>query len=102
MEFKEIQGYILKNARRYSKKHGLKIDEGFAVMKLYEEVGEFAQAYLIYKNKCRPSKCLLPQEAKKALSHELADIINMVMIIADILKVDLEKALNEKQIKKVK
>lgn len=102
MEFREIQKYVIKNAKRYSKKHGVKIDENFAVMKLFEEVGEFAQAYLIHKNKCRPEKCLPSKEAKRAVSYELADIINMVMIIADIMKVDLEKALNEKQIKKVK
>ena len=39
MEFKEIQEKVVKNALIYGEKYGIKIDDDFALIKLYEEVG---------------------------------------------------------------
>lgn len=49
MDFKELQQKVVKNALEYGERHNLKIDEDFALIKLFEEVGEFAQAVLIHK-----------------------------------------------------
>jgi len=51
MDFKEIQQKIIQNTKNYSKEYNVKIDEDFALLKLYEEVGELAQAVLIHRKK---------------------------------------------------
>lgn len=100
MEFKEIQQKIIKTADDYSKEYNVKIDEDFALLKLYEEVGEFAQAVLIHKKKSRPEKHLPEQESKKELAKELADIIGLVVVNAHLLNIDLEEAIYKKWITK--
>ena len=98
MEFKEIQKEILETAKRYEKKYNLDLDENASIIKLFEEVGEFAEAALIHRKKSRPEKHLPPEESKKKVSEELADIIGMVMINADHLGIDLEEAIKNKWI----
>jgi len=101
MEFKEIQKKIIEKAKRYEKKHKLKLDENTAIIKLYEEAGEFAEALLIHRKKSRPEKHLPLKESKKKVSEELADIIGMVIINANNLGIDLEKAIKNKWLKKL-
>lgn len=100
MEFKEIQQKIVENAIRYGKKYNIEIDEGFALIKLYEEVGEFSQALLIHKKKSRPEKYVTESISKRELAEELADIIGMVVVNAHLLDIDLEEAIDKKWIKK--
>ena len=99
MEFKELQKKILENAKRYEREHNLIIDEDFALLKLYEEAGEFAQAVLIHKKKSRPEKHLPAKESKKKVAEELADIVGMAVVNADRLNIDLEDALKKKWIR---
>jgi NTP pyrophosphatase (non-canonical NTP hydrolase) len=96
MEFKELQARVLRRAEKYSQHYGVTIDQDFAVLKLCEEAGEFAQALLIARNKCRPDKVRAEAEARAALAHELADIIGMAIINAHLLGIDLEEAMNGK------
>ena len=96
MEFKELQNKVVQNAFRYGKEYDIEIDEDFALLKLYEEVGEFAQAVLVYRKKSRPEKYISKENAKENLSKELADVLGMVMVNAHSLDIDLEKALKEK------
>lgn len=42
---------IMAVAQKYGQKYHVKIDEDFALLKLYEEVGELAQAILIHHKK---------------------------------------------------
>ena len=42
MTFEEMQSGILRVAETYSKRFNVKIDHDFAVLKLFEEVGEYA------------------------------------------------------------
>ena len=58
MEFRKIQEEVVENALKYGEKYNVAIDEDFALIKLYEEVGEFAQAVLIHRKKSRPEKYL--------------------------------------------
>ncbi len=102
MNFKELQGKVVGNARDYGRKFGIPIDEDFALLKLYEEVGEFAQAILIHRRKSRPEKHVDEQTSKNALAMELADIVGMVMVNADILGIDLEEAITRKWITRKK
>jgi NTP pyrophosphatase (non-canonical NTP hydrolase) len=100
MEFKEIQKKVVDNAINYGKKYGIEIDEDFALLKLYEEVGEFAQAVLIHRKKSRPEKFVSEEKSKEELAKELADVIGLVMVNAHLLDVDLEEAINKKWIKR--
>jgi NTP pyrophosphatase (non-canonical NTP hydrolase) len=64
MEFQELQSKIIENALKYGEKYHIKIDEDFALLKLFEEVGEFTQAVLIHRKKSRPEK-FVPEEISK-------------------------------------
>jgi NTP pyrophosphatase (non-canonical NTP hydrolase) len=100
MEFQELQDRVLEHARAFSAKYGVVIDEDFALLKLCEEVGELAQAALIARGRARPEKCKPEAEAKAALAYELADIVGMAIVTADLLGIDLERAMAMKWLQK--
>ena len=98
MEFKKVEEGIVKNAMEYGEKYNVKIDEDFALLKLYEEVGELSQAVLIHRKKSRPEKYLNTDASLKEVADELADVLGMVVVNAHLLGVDLEEAVNRKWI----
>ena len=100
MEFKELQRAVVKNAMDYGKRFNVKIDEDFALLKLYEEVGELAQAVLIHRKKSRPEKHVPKPISKKHLAEELADVVGMAIVNAHLFGIDLEEAIGKKWIKK--
>jgi len=102
MELKELQEKIIKNAERYCKEFDIKLDEDFALFKLYEEVGELAQDVLIHRKKCRPEKYLSEKESKEELAKEIADVLGMIIVVAHIFNIDIEEAINKKWIIKIK
>lgn len=96
MDFRELSERVIDNARHYGEKFEIEMDDNFAMTKLLEEVGEFAQAKLIHDRKCRPTKYVNEAESRQMLAEELADIVGMAMVNADILGVDIEEALLKK------
>lgn len=102
MEFQEIEKKVLANAKNYGEHFKVKIDLDFSLLKLSEEVGEFAQAVLIHLKKSRPEKFLPESHSKKLVAEELADIIGMAMVNADLLGINLEQAIVDKWIDKNK
>lgn len=98
MDFKELQDEVVQNSIRYGKKYNVEIDEDFAILKLYEEVGEFAQAVLIHRKKSRPEKHVPEDVSKKELAKELADVVGMVIVNAHLFGIDLEEAIDKKWI----
>ena len=100
MDFKELQAGVVKNARLYGEEYNIKIDEDFALLKLYEEVGEFAQAVLIHRKQSRPEKHVTEEISRQELAKELSDIVGVAMLNADLLGVDLEQTLLEKWVKR--
>jgi NTP pyrophosphatase (non-canonical NTP hydrolase) len=96
MEFKEIQSNVIKNAKDYGKEFDVEIDEDYALLKLYEEAGELAQAVLIHRKKSRPSKHLPKEESKVKVAEELADVIGFTIVVADLLGIDLEDIVTKK------
>ncbi len=100
MQFSEIQRLIHANAERYGKKHGIEMTREFLLLKLMEETGEFAEALLVCGKQCRAEKQLDDQEAREQLAAELADIFNIVVLLAHDLDVDLLAALDKKILEK--
>ena len=100
MEFKELQKKMINTAKRYGEEYNIKIDEDFALLKLYEEVGEFAQAVLIHRKQSRPEKFVSEEESKEHLGQELADIMGMTVLNANLLGIDLEGAVVKKWIER--
>lgn len=100
MDFKELQNKVVQNALNYGKKYNVQIDEDFALLKLYEEVGELAQAVLIHRKKSRPEKHVSEESSKKELAKELADVVGMAIVNAYLLDIDLEEAIDNKWINK--
>lgn len=101
MTFDEMQHGIMKVAESYGKKYHVTIDQDFALLKLYEEVGEFAQTVLIHRKKSRPEKHTTEKESKKMLANELADIIGLVIINANLFGIDLQKAIEDKWLSRI-
>lgn len=97
--FQSTYTKIVQNALNYGEKFGVTIDGDFAFSKLIEEVGEFAQAKLIFERKSRPEKFLDDNVAKDELAKELADVIWMAFVNAHVLWIDIEQALKVKWIK---
>lgn len=102
MDFKELQNKVVENAISYGKKYHIEIDEDFALLKLYEEIGEFTQAILIHRKKCRPEKYVAENVSKKELAKELADVVGMAIVNAHLFGIDLEEAIDKKWINKEK
>lgn len=98
MDFKEMQNKVVENAFDYGKKYNVQIDEDFAILKLYEEVGEFSQAVLIHRKKSRPEKHVDIEISKKEIAKELADVVGMALVNAYLLGIDLEEAIDKKWI----
>ncbi len=100
MTFRKMQHGIMKVAETYTKRFGVVVDQDFAFLKLHEEVGEFAKAVLIHRKKSRPEKHMTEDESKEMLAGELADIVGMAIINANLLGIDLQKAIEDKWLSK--
>ena len=98
MDFQELQNKIFKNAIEYGKKYNITIDEDFALIKLYEEMGELSQAVLIHRKKSRPEKYKPEEISKEELAQELADVLGVTIVNAKLLGINLEDALKRKWI----
>ena len=100
MDFKKLKIEVCKNAKKYGEKYDIDIDEEFVMLKLFEEMGEFSEALLTYKNKSRPDKQLPKKESEEELAKELADVVGMAMVVAEVYDVDLEEAMKKKWLKR--
>ena len=72
----------------------------FALLKLYEEIGELTQTFLIYKKQSRPEKYVSEEVSKKELAKELADVVGLAIVNANLIGIDLEEALVKKWVSK--
>ncbi len=102
MDFKELEEKVIKNAKRYCRDCDIELDEDFALLKLYEEVGELAQSVLIHRKKCRKEKYVSKKESKEELAKEIADILGMLIVVSYILEIDMEEAIKKKWIAQLK
>ena len=100
MTFEELQKGVLKVAEVYGERFGVTIDQDFVLLKLYEEVGEYAQAVLVHRKKSKPEKHRSEKESKKLIANELADIIGLTIMNANLFGIDLESVIREKWLNK--
>lgn len=100
MEFKQLQKEIIATSKDYGKQYNFSIDADYALLKLYEELGELTQSILIDRKKCRSEKYLSDEESKIEMAKELADVAGTVIVLADLLGIDLEEAIDNKWINK--
>ncbi|HPL92959.1 MAG TPA: MazG nucleotide pyrophosphohydrolase domain-containing protein [bacterium] len=98
MEIKKLQKQASRVFLDNLKRDNIKISDDYLLLKLTEELGEFTQSFLIHKKRCRPAKYLSTQESKKELSKELSDVLGLVLVIAEKLKIDVEESLVKKWI----
>lgn len=100
MDFEELQNKVYQNAINYGKNYDIEIDEDFALLKLYEEAGELAQAVLIHNKKSRPEKHISEDDSKRRVAEELADVIGLAIVIAKVMDIDITQSLEDKWINK--
>ena len=98
MELKDIQDQITKKFISNLERDKIELSNDYLMLKINEEIGEFMQAYLIHKKKCRPEKCISEEESKRELAKELADVLGIAFVIASKMDIDLEEALLKKWI----
>ncbi|MBL9170423.1 MAG: hypothetical protein JNN07_21990 [Verrucomicrobiales bacterium] len=96
MEIKTLEETIVIVAESYSKKFKIPLTRTYIQSKLYEEIGELAQALMVYDELVRPEKRTSREAAKEMVAKELADVIGMAFLTAHLLGVDMEKAFTEK------
>ncbi len=96
IKFSDIEEVVTTNVKHYGKKYNININHEFALTKFFEEAGELAQAILIHQHKSRPEKHLPPTESKKLVATELADVVGLAILIAQLYEIDLQSAMISK------
>jgi uncharacterized protein YjiS (DUF1127 family) len=95
MQFSELQEKVLKVFYAYCERHGITPTKEYAAMKLTEELGEYMQSALGADGLLRKEKGTR-EELHELSAHELADVVALAIVNADIRGLDIEKALTEK------
>ncbi len=92
----ELKAAVLDLVESYSRQFRIAIDAEFAAVKLFEEVGEFAQALLAKKGKTPPSRLSGDTDAQTRLGEELADVVCLAILNAHMHEIDLTAAVLRK------
>jgi NTP pyrophosphatase (non-canonical NTP hydrolase) len=98
MEINQLQKKATKVFLNNLKRDNIEISDDYLLLKLTEELGEFIQSYLVHQKRCRPAKFLPSKTSKKEISKELADVLGLILVIAETQKIDIEEALIKKWI----
>ena len=96
MRFTELCTKVLAVFDQYAAQNGITVDQDYAILKLVEEIGEFAQAVIIQRGMCRTEKRLSAPKAQAAVANELSDILGLTILVADRIGVDLQSAVRDK------
>ncbi len=100
MKIQELQKQASKVFLNNLKRDKIKLTDDYLLLKLTEELGEFIQSSLINDKRCRPEKYLKENVSKKEMAKELADLLGLVLVIAETQDIDVEEALVKKWITK--
>ncbi len=88
MEVKEFQKKIVDFVSKWDKKRNVKSSEELTFIHLIEEIGELAREYV--NKKSRKEKY-----NKEKVENAICDIIMQTFKLADMNKIDIEKAVNK-------
>jgi len=98
MELKELLKFIEWESKRIKKHFGHGQNERERTLartvKMSEEVGELCQEVLASFKNQRPEK--MPGHSRDTLSEEFADVIITTLLLAEVMNIDIEKALAKK------
>lgn len=102
MQLKDLIKFIKKEDKRLREHYGNYKDEEKRILartvKLTEELGELCDEVLSYNSMQRKDK--LDNHDANNLSDEFADVLITTLLLAEVMEVDIEKALKQK-IKKI-
>lgn len=98
MEFKNLIKFITKEDKRLREYYGNYKDEEKRILartvKLTEELGELCDEVLSFNSLQRQDK--LDKHDVNNLSEEFADVLITTLLLAQVMNVDIEKALKQK------
>lgn len=79
---------------QYAQRYGFERTDEWVIIKLQEEVGELCQAFLTQQKLSRHAS----NEGCKtnAIADEVADVLGMTLIVAELFGVDIDAALERK------
>lgn len=80
----------------YCNKQDISLDSQDVFIKLQEELGELAEAYLIKQGKVAKRKSLDKMKSQRSLSRELVDVLGLLLVFAKLEEVNVEKHWLEK------
>lgn len=95
MELTDIARRIDAISARYADIYGFERDGDWLMLKLQEEVGELAQAWLA-KTRRQRDKGATPAEIEERFALELADALGIMLALAQVTGVDVERAIEAK------
>ncbi|GMA20189.1 phosphoribosyl-ATP pyrophosphohydrolase [Arsenicicoccus piscis] len=95
MELREWSDRIEYVSAGYADHYGVDRTPEWTLLKLTEEVGELAQAWLSATGQGR-DRGASPEELQQALPGEVADVLAMTLVFAQRAGVDVEQALTDK------
>jgi len=102
MQIIDLKEFIKKEDQRLRKYYGNYPDEEKRILartvKLAEEMGELCDEVLAYNSMQRKDK--LDKLEDDNLSEEFADVVITTLLLAEVMRVDIEKAL-ERKIEKI-
>lgn len=98
MQLKDLQKFITKEDQRLREYYGNQEDKEKYILartvKLTEELGELCDEVLSYTSTQRKDK--LDKHDTNNLSDEFADVVITTLLLAEIMNIDIEKALEQK------
>lgn len=101
MELKKIEKKLNKVIKTYSQIYGIDLNSDYYMMKIQEELGELASAYLRLTGRAR-QKNKTEKELRLNLEEEIADVLAMTLLFSKKMNIDIEKALDKKWFKYLK
>lgn len=91
---KSIAQRINRLSLQYAQRYGFERTDEWVMIKLQEEVGELCQAFLKHQKQTRHAN--ETQTVARDLADEVADVLGMTLIIAELFDVDIDAALERK------
>lgn len=98
----ELTAQVKKVMHRYQQDFpDVQVDRDYYPFKMTEEWGECLQAYLMYTGRGR-KKGLSDEAIRAEFEKEFADVLGFLLLFADSEGIDIEKALDDKWLTRLK